>query len=79
MIPVTSQDDFCVGARMVSRAALIVVAVFGCQVAVAADARVEGTRELTRRIVAHEQPHLVAEVAQRGRLQLRVLDNGSPE
>lgn len=38
MIPVASQDDFCAGARMLSRAAVVVLAVLACRAGVAADA-----------------------------------------
>jgi hypothetical protein len=46
---------------------------------VAPDARVEGTRELTRRVVAHHEPDVVATGLEGRRLQLRVLDDRPPE
>ena len=49
------------------------------RVAVAPDPRVQRTRELARRVVAHHQPHLVPARLQRLRLQLGMLDNRAPE
>ena len=49
------------------------------RVAVAADARVEDARELTRRVVAHDQAHVVATLLECRRLQLRMLDDRAPE
>ena len=43
------------------------------------DARVQHARELTRRVVTHDQPDVVAQLLERGRLELRVLDNRPPE
>ena len=40
---------------------------------------VENTRKASRRIVADDQAHVEPEPAQSGSLQLRVLDDGSPE
>ena len=49
------------------------------RVAVPADARVQCSGELTRRVVRHQQPHVVPALLERRRLQLGVLDDGSPE
>ena len=49
------------------------------RVAVAPDPRVQRTRELARRVIAHHQPHLVPARLQRLRLQLGMLDNRAPE
>ena len=45
----------------------------------AADARVQDPRELARRVVPHHQAHVVTELLERCRLQLRVLDDRTPE
>ena len=47
--------------------------------AVPSDPRVQDARELPRRVVPHDQAHVVAELLERCRLQLRVLDDGAPE
>ena len=52
---------------------------FGRRIAVAADARVQDAGELARRVVAHHQAHVVAELLECRRLQLRVLDDRAPE
>ncbi len=52
---------------------------FARRIAVAPDARVQGARELPRRVVAHHQPHLVPTRLERGRLELGVLDHRAPE
>ena len=49
------------------------------RVAVAPDPRVQRTRELARRVVAHHQPHLVPARLERLRLQLGMLDDRAPE
>jgi hypothetical protein len=46
---------------------------------VPADPRVEGARELTRRVVPHHQPYLVPTRFERFGLELGVLDDGAPE
>ena len=51
----------------------------GRRVAVTPDARVQDASELTRRVVAHDQAHVVATVLECCRLQLRVLDDRAPE
>ena len=51
----------------------------GRRIAVAADARMQGARELARRVVAHHQAHVVAKLAQRSGLQLRVFHDRAPE
>jgi hypothetical protein len=38
---------------------------------------VEDAREAARRVVAHHEPHVVTEFAERGSLKLGVLDDGS--
>ena len=43
------------------------------------DSRVQDPRELARRIVPHHQAHVVAEILERRRLQLRMLDDRTPE
>jgi hypothetical protein len=45
----------------------------------ATDAWVEHACELARRIVPHDQAHVVTELLERCRLQLRVLDDCAPE
>ncbi len=45
----------------------------------APDPWVQDARELAGRIVAHDQPNVVTQLLERGRLQLRVLDNRPPE
>ena len=52
---------------------------FARRVAVAADPRVQGARELTGWVVAHHQPHLVPARLERLRLQLGMLDDRAPE
>ena len=42
-------------------------------------ARMQDARELTRRVVAHDQAHVVATPLECRRLQLRVLDDRAPE
>ena len=49
------------------------------RLAVAPDARVQDPGELARRVVAHHQAHVVAELLERRCLQLRVLDDRTPE
>ena len=49
------------------------------RVPVPADTRVQDARELAGRIVAHDQAHVVAELAQGGGLQLRMLHDRAPE
>ena len=44
-----------------------------------ADPRMQDARELPRRVVRHDQPHLVPTRLERGGLELRVLDDRSPE
>jgi hypothetical protein len=51
----------------------------GRRVAVPADAGMQGARELAGRVVAHDQSYVVAPLSQRRRLQLGVLDDGTPE
>jgi hypothetical protein len=51
----------------------------GRRVTVPADPRMEHARELTGRIVAHDQADLVSEVAERSRLKFRMLYHGAPE
>ena len=51
----------------------------GRRISVPADPRVEHAGELAGWVVAHDQADLVSEVAERGRLELRVLYHGSPE
>ena len=46
---------------------------------VPADPRMQCTRELAGRIVPHDQAHVVPPLAERSRLELRVLDDGAPE
>ncbi len=46
---------------------------------VAADARVQDARELTRWVVAHDQAHVVATLLECRRLQLCMLDDRAPE
>ena len=48
------------------------------QLAVTAAARVQEARQLSRRVVAHQDLHVVAAAAQRGGLVLGVLDHPSP-
>ena len=43
------------------------------------DSRVQDPRELARRIVPHHQAHVVTEILERRRLQLRMLDDRTPE
>ena len=45
----------------------------------APDPWVQDAGELAGRIVAHDQPNVVTQLLERGRLQLRVLDNRPPE
>lgn len=45
----------------------------------ATEARVEGAREASRRVVAHHEAHVHAETTERVRLELGVLDHCSPE
>ena len=49
------------------------------RVAVTADPGMQDARELTRRVVAHDQAHVVATVLECRRLQLRMLDDRAPE
>ena len=49
------------------------------RLAVPADPRMQGARELAGRIVPHDQAHVVPPLAERSRLELRVLDDGAPE
>ena len=43
------------------------------------DSRVQDPRELARWIVPHHQAHVVTEILERRRLQLRMLDDRTPE
>ena len=43
------------------------------------DSRMQDPRELARWIVPHHQAHVVTEILERCRLQLRMLDDRTPE
>ena len=45
----------------------------------ATDPGVKSARELTRRVIAHNQPYLVPTRLERFGLELGVLDDGAPE
>jgi hypothetical protein len=49
------------------------------RLAVRPDPRMQDPRELSRRVVADHQAHVVAELLERRCLQLRMLDDSTPE
>jgi len=51
----------------------------GRRLPVAPEPGVENPREAARRVVAHHEPDVVPDRAERGGLELGVLDHGSPE